>query len=234
MRVVVFGANGPTGRLLTAALLDAGSDVVAVTRHPGALASARARFAVIGAEATDPAAVCRAIDGADAVVSVLGARYSRGPITVYSESASAITGAMHTAGIRRLVVTSSSAVSGWIDPHWSWLERNLARRILDRIGRTLYADMRRMEAVVQASDLDWTIMRPLGLANLDAPTTYALAEDHIPGRQTARRDLAAAIADQLLRDDYVCKTVAVATTNKRLSIAQTIWREGIKRNRRPR
>lgn len=88
--------------------------------------------------------------------------------------------------------------------------------------------MRRMESIVAATDLDWTIMRPLGLANLDPPTTYAIAEDHIPGRQTARRDLAAAILDQLSQEDYYRKAVAVATTNKRMSIAQTIWREGIK------
>jgi hypothetical protein len=60
------------------------------------------------------------------------------------------------------------------------------------------------------------------------PTTYEIAEDHIAGRQTARRDMAAAIADQLGRADYHRKVVAVATTNKQLSIPETIWREAIK------
>jgi hypothetical protein len=35
MRIVIFGANGPTGRLLTRLSLDAGYDTVAVTRQPG-------------------------------------------------------------------------------------------------------------------------------------------------------------------------------------------------------
>ena len=34
MRLVIFGANGGTGRLLTRRALDAGHSVVAVTRHP--------------------------------------------------------------------------------------------------------------------------------------------------------------------------------------------------------
>jgi hypothetical protein len=137
---------------------------------------------------------------------------------------------MRPLGIRRLVVTSSVATTGWQDPTWGWLTRNLVRRILDNLGGTLYADMARMEGIVAGSGLEWTIMRPLGLANMDPPTEYAIAEDHISGRQTARRDLAAAIADQLGRTDHLGKAVAVATTNKTVSIPVTIWREGIRPN----
>ncbi len=35
MKLTVFGANGPTGRLLTQLALDEDHDVVAFTRHPG-------------------------------------------------------------------------------------------------------------------------------------------------------------------------------------------------------
>ena len=34
MRIVIFGANGQTGRLLTQRALDAGHSAVAVTRRP--------------------------------------------------------------------------------------------------------------------------------------------------------------------------------------------------------
>jgi len=162
------------------------------------------------------------------VVSVLGVPYSKQPISLYSASAKAIVEAMTEAGIRRVVLTSSQAATSWEDPHWTWLERNLVRRILDSLGRTLYDDMRLMEAIVARTDLDWTVMRPLGLANMDPPTEYAVAEDHISGNQTARRDLAAAILDQLINSDSIGKAVAVATTNKTVSIPATIWREGIK------
>jgi putative NADH-flavin reductase len=228
MRVVAFGANGPTGQLLTKDLLNSGYDTVAITRHPDQMGIRDDSLSVEQADATDPAAVARVIDGADAVVSVLGTKFNRSSITLYSESATLITRVMTGVGVRRLVVTSSGVVSGWADPQWNWIEANLARRVLGVLGRSLYDDMRRMEDIVTATSLDWTIMRPLGLANMDPPTKYAIAEDHIPGRQTARRDLAAAIVDQLRRKDYHRKTVAVATTNKSASIGQTIWREGIR------
>ncbi|HAM26149.1 MAG TPA: NAD-dependent epimerase, partial [Microbacteriaceae bacterium] len=34
MKIVIFGANGPTGRLVTAQALAAGHSVTAFTRHP--------------------------------------------------------------------------------------------------------------------------------------------------------------------------------------------------------
>lgn len=228
MRVAIFGAHGATGQLLTRGVLDAGHDATAITRHPDDFPLAAPNLTVVGADATSGAAVKHVLRGADAVVSTLGAAFSRRPVSLYSQSALATIAAMNECGARRLVVTSSAAVDPWIDPEWNWFERTIAARVLAAIGRTLYDDMRRMESIVTASDLDWTIMRPLGLADIEPPSAYAVAEDHIRGRQTARRDLAAAIADQLTRSDYHKKVVAVATTTKTQSIPVTIWREAIR------
>lgn len=231
--VAVFGANGPTGQLLTSQLLEVGHAVIAVTRHPDNFPLTASGLTVVRADATNPGQVALAIRGSQAVVSVLGTKYSKEPITLYSDSACTIIDAMRTQGIRRIIVTSSMAAVDWPDPHLSWFERVLVRRVLSRIGATLYQDMRRMEGIVSASELDWTIMRPLGLASMDPPTEYAIAGDHIAGKQTARRDLAAAIADQVDRTDYLRTAVAVATINKTVSVAATIWREGIKPKLRP-
>lgn len=228
--VAVFGANGPTGRLLVEQLLDQGWGVRAITRHPDAIQAGKFGLEVVRADATDPVQVAEVLPGSDAVVSVLGTKYSRQPITLYSSFTRAIVDAMHAQGIRRLVVTSSMAASEWRDPELNWLERAVITRILERIGATLYDDMRRMEHIVAGSGLDWTIMRPLGLASMESTTEYAIARDYIAGKQTARRDLAAAIADQLGRADYVNAAVAVATTNRTQSIPATVWREGIKPN----
>lgn len=229
MRVTVFGASGPTGRLLTRQLIGQGHDVVAVTRRPDGFRVSGEQLRVVAADATSYDDVVAACAGAEAVVSVLGTAFSREPVDLYSKSAEAISTAMSEGGTQRLIVTSSAALSDWTDPGWSRLQRVVGRRVLGYLGRTLYADMARMEAIVSATDLNWTIMRPLGLANLDAPTAYCVAEDHIAGRQTARHDLAAAIADQLARADFHRKTAAVATTTRRpRGLARTLWREGIR------
>ena len=80
MKLAVFGANGPTGRLLTQLALDEDHDVVAFTRHPGTLPIEHRRLEVAAGDVHDPVAVAMAIDGADAVISTLGVPFAKVPI----------------------------------------------------------------------------------------------------------------------------------------------------------
>src|SRR5271167_164237 len=107
MRVAIFGANGPTGQLLTRDILDAGHAAIAITRHPDNYPITGPELAIMGADAMSEAAVKHAIEGADAVVSTLGTSFSRTPINLYSRSAVAIIESMTETGARRLIVTSS-------------------------------------------------------------------------------------------------------------------------------
>nr|WP_250644969.1 NAD(P)-binding oxidoreductase [Streptomyces gilvosporeus] len=111
---------------------------------------------------------------------------------------------MRTVGshrVRRLAVVSSTGV----DPHpysdaGFLFNRVLLPYVTRVLGKTLYDDMRRMETLVRASDLDWTIVRPSGLYHLPSVTDYTLVEGHAEGRFTARADLAASML-ALLDDD---------------------------------
>ena len=71
MKVLVFGAAGPTGRHTLDQAVAAGHEVTAFVRNPSA-SIAGARLAV--GDATDAAAVTSAVQGQDAVVSTLGLR----------------------------------------------------------------------------------------------------------------------------------------------------------------
>src|SRR4051812_38950541 len=87
MRIVVFGANGPTGRLLTAQSVAAGHETVAVTRHPGTFPLRDDRLAVLPGDVLDADQVDLAVEGADAVLSVLGVPFGKVPVEVYSRGA---------------------------------------------------------------------------------------------------------------------------------------------------
>lgn len=229
MRITVFGANGPTGRHLTGQALAAGHQVVAVTRRPGSL-TPRAGLTVVVADATDPATVAPAIEGADAVLSALGTRFSKGPVTTYSASATAITGAMAHHGVARLLVVSSSIA----DPRWRPSGAYFFNHVLDplvnrRLGRTLHEDMRRMEAVIRRTDLDWTFVRPSGLFEHSAVTAYRTAETSADGVFTARTDLAASMLRELEERRYVRTAMGVITTAVRPNIAKLIWNEAVKK-----
>jgi len=225
MKIVVFGANGPTGRLLTSQALDAGHEVTAVTRRPDAFPLRRDGLRVVGADVHDEAAVAAAVAGQDAVLSSLGVPYSREPIAVYSEGARSIMRAMRSAGIRRLVVVSSAQTDPTLGPHGGFLVDRVAGPIVGYFGRTLYADMARMEAELRASDLDWTVMRPSGLFDTGHVTRYRIAKDYLNGAYTSRADLADAMLRQLDSDEYVRECCAVVTVDEKPGLLQLVLRE---------
>ena len=163
MKLAVFGANGPTGRLLTQLALDEDHDVVAFTRHPATFPIEHRRLEVAAGDVHDPVAVAMAIDGADAVVSTLGVPFAKAPITAYSDGAANIVAGMHAAGVKRLLCVSSSAIGPHPEPLGGFIfERVMQPYVVKKLGKTLYDDMRRMEAMVSATDLAWTIVRPWG------------------------------------------------------------------------
>ncbi|WP_328540221.1 NAD(P)-dependent oxidoreductase [Streptomyces sp. NBC_00344] len=227
MRIVIFGATGPTGRRLTEQALEAGHRVTAVTRRPGILLQAEG-LTVACADVNDRAAVESAVEGSDAVLSALGVPPGRKPVTVYSVGTGNIIEAMRRQAVKRLVVVSSSV----IDPHWRPSGARFFNHVLDPyvnrvIARTAHDDMRRMEALVRASGLKWTIARASGLFDHPTITDYRVSENSGDGVYTARSDLASGMVRQLGSDRYVGKAMGVVTTEAKPGIAKLIWREAI-------
>ena len=108
MRIVIFGANGQTGRLATRRALDAGHTTVAVTRRPDDFPFADPALRVVGADVHDTEAVADAVADADAVLSTLGVPFTREPVNTYSRGTANIVTAMQSPGVTRLVVVSST------------------------------------------------------------------------------------------------------------------------------
>jgi putative NADH-flavin reductase len=230
MKLAVFGANGPTGRLLTQLALDEDHDVVAFTRHPDVFPIEHRRLEIVAGDVHDAAAVASAIDGTDAVVSTLGVPFAKTPITIYSDGTTNIVAGMHAAGIKRLVCVSSSAVGPHPEPLGGFVfEKIMQPYVINKLGRTLYDDMRRMEAMVAASDLNWTIVRPSGLFEAPAVSKYSVAIDNIAYRFTARIDLADCLLRQADDHMYVRSTIAIATPSAKPSMLKLIWQEGIRK-----
>ncbi|MGP3937182.1 NAD(P)-dependent oxidoreductase [Nonomuraea sp. KM88] len=178
--MAVFGANGPTGRLLTGQALAAGHHVAAITRQPDSFPLHHERLDVISADVHDPQAVDAAVSERDAVLSTLGVPAGKEPITTYSRGVANIVAAMKRHRVRRLGVVSSSGV----DPHpyseGGFLFNRVVLPYVTRVlGKSMYDDMRRMESLLRADDLDWTILRPSGLFHLPSVTDYTVRRDRL-------------------------------------------------------
>lgn len=199
MNIAVFGANGPTGRLVVRQALAAGHRVTAVTRKPDRYPLSSPNLDVVAADVTDPDGVERVLStGPQAVISTYGVPYSKNEITVYSRGIANITRAMTIHGVERLICVTSTTVGTEKAPGESLVGRKVFLPFLRNVvGRTLYDDMRRMEEIVRSSGLEWTIVRPGGLFDTAEPTDdYEVAPRRLPGRVTSRADL----ADTLLRE----------------------------------
>lgn len=231
MNIVIFGANGATGRLLTAQAMARGYAVTAVTRHPDSFPIRHDAVRVMRGDAFDIASVRAAVAGNDAVLSTLGTPFTRKPISLYSQGTAHIVAAMHEHGVRRLVCVSSSATYPQPNPDAGFVfEKVLQPFVIGVLGRTLYADLQRMETLVSNSDLEWVIVRPSGLFDTPGVTAYQTAEAHLNSRFTSRADLADCMLLQLNHDQYVRKAVAVATVEVKPSLLKLLWREGISKS----
>ena len=160
MNIVVIGSTGRTGRLVLEEGIRRRHAMTAFTRRPDALADIAGLGMVVHGDGRNLEDIRRAVRGQDAVISIV-APEGRGPTTVVSDVARAELTAMGEAGVRRIVTVSVSAIEG----RRPWILINLVRWIL----RKPYADFARMEQLVAASALDWTIVRPPYLSN--GPTT---------------------------------------------------------------
>jgi uncharacterized protein YbjT (DUF2867 family) len=229
MDIVVFGANGQTGRLLARRALEKGHSVVAVTRHPGDFPFADPRLRVARADVREPSSLEQVVGGADAVVSTLGVPFSTRPIDTYSVGVRNIVDAMRQTGVRRLVVVSSTGAYHYPNRRDTPLTLKVFEPVITRtIGKTTYDDQRRMEEIVRSSGLDWTVVRPSGLFDLPSPTNYVAGEVDPIGGFTARIDLADYMIELAGDPSAAAKTVVVSTTENVPTMWQMVRREAFK------
>jgi putative NADH-flavin reductase len=227
MNIVIFGASGPTGKLLVREAVAAGHTVTAVMRDPQPIAG----VTLVHADVLASAAVSAAVAGADAVLSALGVPFGRKRIDTYSRGTANIVAAMQEHGVKRLIVTSSSAADPSVrfkNSGGGALLEALKPLVIYGFGRTTYVDMRRMERLVRESGLDWTIVRPSGLFNTDVASDYAVEQDHVRGAFTSRLDLARFMVGALDSDEWVGRHAAVATRQGAPKVLEFFRSEALK------
>lgn len=212
MKLVIFGANGPTGRRTTEQALAEGHEVTAVTRRPDEFPLSDARLSVVKADILNLDEVRRAVAGHDAVISTVGIPYTKEPVTVYSEGTANVIKVMHDHGIRRLVCVSSIGANYEDAPGEKFVFRKVIVPLLLKMGRPLYEDTSRMEDIVSASGLDWTVVRPAGLFDAATTTDYIVSTSRHPGWFTSRTDLADVLVREAVDNLHVGSRVEVITT----------------------
>jgi uncharacterized protein YbjT (DUF2867 family) len=200
VKVFVIGATGRTGQEVVQKALARNHHVTAFVRSPESIRLKNERLSVLKGSAMDENELFRAMQNHDAVVSTLGPREVFKLSSMLHDSALATTRAMNRAGVKRLVVLSAAA-------HFP----GILNRIASFIMRNHMRDSLAMEAIVQASGLDWTIARPPRLTQEDY-TTYRSREDAAPrmGFSLSRKAVTAFMLDAIEQKKHVRKIVGIA------------------------
>lgn len=208
MRLAVFGASGRTGRPLVERALAEGHTVRALVRTPTKVGLQDARLELIQGDATDAAAVARTVQGADAVVSVLG-HVKGSPKDVQTVATRHMVAAMKAHGVGRMVSLTGAGVR---DP-------NDRPKAVDRVfglllavvARDVIRDAEAHAEVLRSSGLAYTIVR--GPRLTDGPYTGRYRVGYVgkdSGTQVSRADLAEFILKTLQDDTWVRKAPMVS------------------------
>ncbi|WPR50390.1 NAD(P)-binding oxidoreductase [Streptomyces sp. S399] len=124
-------------------------------RDPARLAGAPAGRIVTGS-VFERDTVLDALDGADAVVVAFGLRRRERRTPLYAQGTRHVVDAMHLLGVHRLLVVSEAAYGDHVQ---GAVQRGLAK-LYGTVAAPAVRGRREQDAVVTASGLDWTVVRP--------------------------------------------------------------------------
>jgi len=208
VRVVVLGAAGQLGREVVRALAGHGYSVRAVVRRPPDPAF-DSPIEVRIADARDKTQVCAAISGADVVVNTIGGGTLR-KNDVESSTTAIVVAAAQEIGVKRYIAMSAAMVA--LD--WKFFKYVLRPLLF----RNILAEHLRVEEIVKATGLKWTIVRPPRLTNSPAKGYLASLQLLRSSFSAARADVAAFIADEIEKNSYVREPVFVASSSTRQGV----------------
>jgi uncharacterized protein YbjT (DUF2867 family) len=199
MNLTLLGAAGATGVPLVEQALADGHHVTALVRSRQKLSITNPNLDVVEGDATDRAAVSQAMNGADAVISVLGAR---GP--VIAEATRAIVAVANQEGPERIVMLSSFAVArDRLTPVSKLVTRMaMGSQIRDKAAG---------EDVLRASGLDWTIVYAAKLTNGPKTEPRVVPETRKVGmvQKISRANVASFLLQAATDDLYSRRSVVI-------------------------
>lgn len=204
MKLLIIGASRGIGRQLLEQALQAGHLVTAMARHPEHLPRQSAGLQTVAGDILNLSLVQQVVAGQEAVCLTIGVGVTIKPVTVFSEGTKNVLAAMAEHGVRRLVCVTGIG-AGDSAGHGGLLYDRLFKPLL---LKTIYEDKDRQEALIRASDTDWTIVRPGFLTNGPLTENYRVLTDlwGITADKISRADVAHFMLEELSAPRYVGQT----------------------------
>jgi len=211
MKIAIFRASGCTGLLLTSRCLAAGHQVTALLRSPDTF-PLRDKVNVVYGNAFDMQRVRETVEGADVVLSALGARSLKRE-AVLERAVPLIVSAMQQTGVRRIIVLGSAgALPDSLDKQPAWRRWIVEKIVYKTLLKWPVASQISQYATLSTSNLDWTMVMPPMLSNAPAHGTYRIDGDALPrnGNRISRADVADFMMQQIDDPQWIRKGVYIS------------------------
>ena len=203
MKLAILGASGRTGRLLTERALAAGHQVRVLVRTAAKLSLQHPHLEVRVGDSTDRASVQGLVDGCDAVISAVG------PVPGRVDVCSVTAGQVIAAGAKRYVAISGAGIDVPGD------DKDLVGKLVSRLVRLfspgVFADKVREHALLEASAIGWTLVRPPRLVDRPASGKISSSLTRAPGSSISRGDLAEFVLSAVSNDGLIRKAPFVSS-----------------------
>src|SRR3990170_1129432 len=204
MNIMIVGATRGIGRQLLEQTLASGHTVTALVRDPQRLAAQHERLKVVKGDILDSDSVALAMAGQDAVCCTIGVKTPWIRVTVFSEGTRNLLQAMKKTGAGRLICVTGIG-AGDSRGHGGFLYDRIFYPLL---FKRVYADKDRQESLIEASDVDWTIVRPGFLTNGPLTKNYRMLTDltGVTAGRISRADVAHFILKELETNRHLRQT----------------------------
>jgi len=204
MKLLIIGASRGIGRQLLEQAVQGGHVVTAMARHVDQLPRQHEGLRVMAGDILEPQQVRQAVAGQEAVCLTIGIGVTWKPVTVFSQGTENVLAAMAEHGVRRLVCVTGIG-AGDSKGHGGFLYDRIFKPLL---LKTIYEDKDRQEALIKASDTDWTIVRPGFLTTGPLTGNYRVLTDlrGVTAGNISRADVAHFILQELSSHRYLSQT----------------------------
>ena len=187
MKILILGITGKTGSLVADEAIKRGHKVVGIARDRGKVTAKEAE--IIDGTPYDYETVKKAISGCDSVISTLNIfPQTQGlfgkiktPLDSMSVSIKNTVKLMEEEGIKRIAVMTALGVGDSVNQ----LPGFFAFIVKITNIKHAYSDHDRQEKVLEKSSLDWTVVRPVGLTDMNDNLTILHNLDGV-GKITSR------------------------------------------------
>jgi putative NADH-flavin reductase len=210
VNVVIFGASGKSGLLVTKSLLEKGHHVTAYLRNPGKLGIRNDKLAIAEGALNDNAQIAAVIQGKDAVISLLGPSGS-GNCDELITGVQFIVAAMQQHQVKRFIAISTASA---VDPLDQFaLSFWLAIHAIKLLQPHAWKYFVQTAELIRNSGLEWTLVR-LGMLsdkeNYNPPALGYVGAKQIKLFSLSRNVLADFLVAQLNDTTWIGKAPAIS------------------------